>query len=683
MIINSAMLNIISLPLKDPVIIFALVLVIILLAPTLFRKIKIPEIIGLILAGVLVGPNGLNLLSEDLEFSIFGTIGLLYLMFLAGLEIDIKDFQKNKEKGISYGALTFLLPFGLSYVVAYYFLDFSLLASLLISSMISTQTLVSYPIVSRLGIAKNRAVNVSIGGTIIADTLALLMLAVITESAQGEINLMFWIKYVGYFSAFVFIVNWLFPRISRWFFRNYDGYSSLEYIFVLTIVFVSAVVAEFAHIEPIIGAFFAGLALNRLIPKGSPLMNRVMFIGHTLFIPFFLISVGMLVNLEVLFQSKALLGIITVLVVVAMFSKYIAAYITQKLFHFTVDERHLIFGLTNSRAASAIAIIIVGYNIDIVHETTMNATIILVLITCLVSSFITERSGKAIAVAKERDRVMPSRPDERILIPISNPATIDKLVSFALIIKDDYLDQPIFPINIVKDEAGAEDKVQFYSNMLEAAKEHAAATDQFAKIITRVDTNVADGISRAIKELMANKVVLGWHDKTPTKDFFFGSLLSNLLTKTGKTIYVTRINSPVNLINKIHVLMPPNAEYEMGFYEWLSDICDICIHTHGQMVFWGYNNTQMWIQHYLDKQSKSFDVVYHNAKCVEMLDVLSDKIEEEDLLVVVKARKGTISYSRDMKQIPEKLDHHFDKNNIVVVYPEQEIKYKDAVEIQV
>src|SRR6056297_3363919 len=344
----------ITFPLQEPVLIFALVLVIILLAPALFKKIRVPEIIGLILAGVLVGPHGLNLLSEELEFSIFGTTGLLYLMFLAGLEIDIKDFQKNKTRSITFGALTFVLPFGLSYLTAHFVLDFSVVASLLISSMIATHTLVSYPIISSLGISKNRVINISIGGTIIADTIALLILAVLVESSAGEIGFMFWLKFILYFGVFVFIVNWVFPRLSRWFFRNYDGQSSLEYVFVLTVVFISAVVAEFAHIEPIIGAFFAGLALNRLIPHNSPLMNRIMFIGHTLFIPFFLISVGMLVDFSILFHSGNILLIIGVLLVVAVASKYLAAYLTQKVFHYTVPERNLLFGLSNARAASAI-----------------------------------------------------------------------------------------------------------------------------------------------------------------------------------------------------------------------------------------------------------------------------------------------------------------------------------------
>lgn len=672
----------ITFPLQEPVLIFALVLVIILLAPTLFRKIKIPEIIGLILAGVLVGPHGLNLLSEDLEFSIFGTIGLLYLMFLAGLEIDIKDFKKNKNKSITFGALTFALPFGISYITAHMLLDFSVVASLLISSMIATHTLVSYPIISSLGISQNRVINVSIGGTIIADTIALLILAILVESSAGEIGLMFWLKFVLYFAIFVFIVNWIFPRISRWFFRNYDGQSSLEYVFVLTIVFISAVIAEFAHIEPIIGAFFAGLALNRLIPKGSPLMNRIMFIGHTLFIPFFLISVGMLVDLGVLLESTEILWIIGVLLFVALLSKYLPAYIIQKVFGFNRNERNLIFGLTTARAASAIAIIIVGFNMGMVQEVTMNATIILVLITSLISTFVTERSGKAIAVQQEKEEI-PERAEERILIPISNPATVEKLISFAVIIKNDNSSQPIYPINIVEDDRRAPEEIKKYAEILGKAREHAASTDHIAKIISRVDTNVADGISRAVKERGINKVVIGWHKKKSTRDFFFGTLLKNLVKKTGKALYVTRINSAVNLIAKIHVLMPPNTEYEVGFYEWVSDICDICGHTNSQMVFWGYENTHKKIKQYLHKQKKEFDVTYRRAKYVEMLKVISKKLTKEDLLVIVKARKHTISYNKEIAQIPEKIDQLFPDTNIVVVFPEQEIKYEDAMNVQV
>ena len=673
----------ISFPLEEPVLIFALVLVIILVAPPLFQKLRMPEIIGLILAGVAVGPHGLNLLSEDLEFSIFGTIGLLYLMFLAGLEIDVKDFRKNKEKSITFGLLTFSLPFGFTLAVAHFALDFSWMASLLISAMIATHTLVSYPIVSNLGISRNRVINVGIGGTIITDTIALLILAVIAESTQGEINLMFWLRFLLYFSVFVFIVNWVFPRISRWFFRNYDGQSSLEYVFVLTVVFISAVVAEFAHIEPIIGAFFAGLALNRLIPHNSPLMNRIMFIGHTLFIPFFLISVGMLVDFGILFESRGILLIIGVLFALAVISKYLAAYLTQKIFRYTLPERHLLFGLSNARAASAIAIIIVGFNMGIVQEGVMNATIILVLFTCLISSLVTERSGKKIAYAQQVQMPDHRETEERILIPVSKPDTIPELVSFAVMIKNRKSEEPLFPITIVPDDEKAAENVAYYSRLLEKAQVHASATDHMARIISRVDTNVADGLARSIKELHINKLVMGWHGRMPTVDFFFGTLLENLLMRTGKAVYVVKLLTPVNLIDRIHVMMPPAVEYEVGFRDWVTDILDVGRQTNSSVLFWGHIDTHTSIRSILQERETAEDTDYREMECGEILHTISGEIAENDLLVVVKARRNTLSYNKELRNVPELLDRYFNRNNIVVIYPEQEIVYKDALDVQV
>ena len=317
-------------PIKDPILIFALVLVIILIFPTLFKKLRIPEIIGLIIAGVIVGPNGVNLLSQDIGLSIFSQTGLLYLMFLAGLEINVKQFLNNKLPSITYGILTFSLPFVLTGLLFFYIFNLDFIASLLISCMIATHTLVAYPIIGRFGIAKNKVINIIIGATVIADTIALLILALVSESTKGELDHLFWFRFIGYFILFLIIVLWIIPRLSKWFFKNYDGESGSEYIFVLTMVFIAAVIAEYAHIEPIIGAFFVGLAMSRLIPHASPLMNRIEFIGNTIFIPFFLITVGMYVDLNVLTHGKELILIIIAFVIVAISSKYIAAFITQK-----------------------------------------------------------------------------------------------------------------------------------------------------------------------------------------------------------------------------------------------------------------------------------------------------------------------------------------------------------------
>ncbi len=678
----NALLNI-TFPISDPILIFALVLFIILIFPTLFKKLHLPEIIGLILAGVAVGPKGFNLLSQDVGLSIFSQTGLLYLMFLAGLEINVKEFLKNKTPSITFGILTFALPFVLTGLLFFYVFNLSFIASLLISSMVASHTLVAYPIVGRFGINRNRAINVIVGGTIIADTIALLILAVVSESAKGQLDHIFWLGFAGYFIFFLLLVFFIIPRLSKWFFKNYDGESGTEYIFVLSMVFLSAVVAEYAHIEPIIGAFFAGLALSKRIPHSSPLMNRIEFIGNTIFIPFFLITVGMLADLKVLIQSLPILIIIFSLIFVALFSKYIAAFVTQKIFRFTKTERNLIFGLSTARAASAIAIILVGFKLELVDESIMNATIILILFSTLISSFVTQNSARKIALIQEDEKPDTGGLPERILVPISNPNNIEQLINLSVLIKDPNSKLPLYPFTVIDDDEKAAENVINFNRILEKAKSHASSTDNVAQIISRIDTNIADGIARTVKEFLITKVVMGWHGKISKKDFFFGTILENVLQKTGKMIYVSRISSPLNLVENIHVLIPPAAELEIGFKDWVNSILNISSQSSSKVHFWGYEHTHQKIKEYISTLKSANDIAYRSAKCPSMLKVISKKLKNEDLLVIINARKNSLSYNKHIKQIPYHIDDLVDDCNIVIIYPEQETIYTGTIELQV
>ncbi|HAF30044.1 MAG TPA: sodium:proton antiporter [Bacteroidales bacterium] len=673
----------ITFPISDPILIFALVLFIILIFPTLFKKLHLPEIIGLILAGVAVGPNGFNLLSQDVGLSIFSQTGLLYLMFLAGLEINVKEFLKNKTPSITFGILTFSFPFVLSGLLFFYIFNLSFIASLLISSMVASHTLVAYPIVGRFGITRNRVINIIVGGTIIADTIALLILAIVSESAKGQLDQIFWLRFAGYFMFFLLLVFFIIPRLSKWFFKNYDGESGTEYIFVLSMVFLSAVVAEYAHIEPIIGAFFAGLALSKRIPHTSPLMNRIEFIGNTIFIPFFLITVGMLADLKVLVQSFPILLIIFSLITIALFSKYIAAFLTQKIFRFTKTERNLIFGLSTARAASAIAIILVGFKLKLVDESIMNATIILILFSTLISSFVTQNSARKIALIQEDEKPDLKGLPERILIPISNPHNIEQLINLSVLIKEPDSKLPLYPFMVIDDDEKATENVINYNRILEKAKSHASSTDNVAQIISRIDTNIADGIARTVKEFLITKVVMGWHGRASTKDFFFGTILENVLQKTGKMIYVSRINSPLNLVENIHVLIPPAAELEIGFKDWVNSILNISSQSSSKIYFWGYEHTHQKIKDYISTLKSTNDIVYRSAKCPSMLKVISKKLKNEDLLVIINARKNSLSYNKHIKQIPYHIDDLVDNSSIVIIYPEQEIIYTGTIELQV
>lgn len=660
-------------PIHDPVLIFSLVLFIILLAPVILNRIKIPSIIGLILAGVAVGPNGFNILNRDEGIVLFGTVGLLYIMFLAGLEIDMNDFKKNRNKSMAFGAITFIVPMLLGTAVSFYFLEFSLMSSLLLASMFASHTLLAYPIASRLGITKNKAVNITVGGTIITDTAALLVLAVITGASSGELNSAFWIRLGISLAIFSFIVLWILPRITRWFFKNYESDSVSHYTFVLAMVFLAAFLAELAGVEPIIGAFLAGLALNPLIPHTSPLMNRIEFVGNALFIPFFLISVGMLVDLRVLFRGPEALIVAAAMIVVAIIAKWAAAFITQKSFGFTKTERQLMFGLSSAQAAATLAAVLIGYRIELLNENVLNGTILMILVTCIISSLVTEKAAVKQAIADDEQGPDLASIPERILVPIaeSDADTLEQLVDLAVLLKNPAAAAPIYPLIVVKDNYQSKEKLIQSNKLLEKAELHAAATATHVDVLTRVDLNITNGILRAIKDQMITEIVMGWNGKITTKDRIFGSVLDNLLHRTGEMVFVAKLVQPVNTISSIKVVVPRRAEYEAGFACWIKRIHTLAKQTSAPLTFYGGEFTNTRIKKVLEKANVSNEVQYILFDDWENLNTLKLDIEKDDLLVIVSARLGSISYHSYLPDVPKQLSKHFRVHNFLVVYPEQ------------
>ncbi|GAA0555474.1 cation:proton antiporter [Chitinophaga japonensis] len=672
----------ISLPLKDPIPIFSLVLFIILLAPIILRKFRIPSIIGLILAGMAIGDHGFKIIEKG-SIDLFGKAGLLYIMFLAGLELDMAEFRKNRHRSIIFGAFTFLIPIALGYLVSVYLLGFDFMAAMLISSMAATHTLVAYPLASRLGITKNEAVTVAVGGTIITDTAVLLILAVITGAAAGHLDTYFWIRLGVSLAVFATIILWIFPMIGRWFFKKIKDDSTSHYIFVLALVFLAAFLAELAGVEGIIGAFLAGLALNQLIPHTSPLMNRIAFVGNALFIPFFLISVGMLVDLQALLKGSRALIIAGVLIVMGLASKWLAALFAQWAFKYSPTQRKLIFGLTTARVGATIAVVMIGFRMGLIHEHVLNGTVILILITCLVSSFVTENAGRKLAIIDaERKPEMDGGP-ERILVPVSNPARIEAMLDLAVMIKDPQAQTPIYPLAVVQDNEEAREKVHVTNKMMEAAVIHAATTESPVQAITRIDLNVADGIARAARELMVTDVILGWTDKTSTTDRLFGSIfgttLDNVLQSVWETVYVCDFHHPMNTAKKMVLVLPRNTEYEKGFLHYLQKMIMLARQIGVRLVVYCQDKTKNAIEAYIQQTKTSVEIAFKYFGEIEDFLVLSREITPDDLLAVVSARKGTLSYSPYLEHIPAKLSRHFRENNVILVFPEQmEIDFLEA-----
>lgn len=669
-----------ALPLKNPVLIFSLILFIILFAPIILNKFKIPHLIGLIIAGAVIGTNGLNLMRRDSSIILFGTVGLLYIMFLAGLEIDLADFKKNSRKSIIFGLYTFLIPMTLGTLSGLYLLQFSLPTSVLLASMFASHTLIAYPIVSKLGVTKNKAVNITVGGTVITDTLALLVLAIIVGMSTGEITNEFWIKLGISILAFVLAVMFGFPIIGRWFFKRFDDHIS-QYIFVLGMVFLGAFLAEAAGIEAIIGAFLAGLALNRLIPRTSPLMNRIEFVGNALFIPFFLIGVGMLIDYKAFFKDFETIKVALVMTSVATLSKFCAAWLTQKTFRFSIDERRLIFGLSNAQAAATLAAVLVGYNIvlgqtdngepiRLLNESVLNGTILMILITCTIATFVAQKGAQNIAAMEAtNEEVDESEEEEKILISIHNPETIEELMNLSIMVKSKKNKAGLYALNIISSENSDEVAYKKAKKMLDKAIEIASSTDNQLNDLVRYDLNVVNGITNTVKEHKITDLILGLHKKIGISDSFLGNLTEGILTKCNANTLIYKPSQPLATIKKHVIIVPKMAEKELGFHAWLGKVWNIGRNTGAKLVFYATEQTlhaikEVHKKHHIEAEFKEF------SDWEDFL-VLSRDIKSDDNLIIVMSRKNRPSYDDNMPKIPKYLNKYFQTNNFMLIFPTQ------------
>lgn len=664
-----------ELPLQNLVLVFSLILFIILLSPILLKKLNIPGIIGLIIAGVVIGPYGANILEKSTAIDLFSTIGLLYIMFIAGLELDMNDFKANRNKSLLFGFFTFIIPLTVGFPVCFYLLGYDFNASFLTASMFATHTLVAYPIVSKLGVSKNQAVAITVGGTILTDTAVLIILAVIMGNSQGNLNQEFWIRLgvsLAIFSAIMFLII---PRIAKWFFRKLESEKHSHYIFVLSVVFFAAFLAEVAGVEPIIGAFVAGLALNKLIPHSSALMNRIEFIGNSLFIPFFLISVGMLVDVSVILSGPMALIVAGTLSVVALFGKWLAAWFTQLVFKYTSAQRQLIFGLSSAHAAATLAVILVGYKAEILDDNILNGTIILILVTCVIASFATEKAAKIIVVESEEDTSSilntNGAQSEHILLPIANVENIEKLLEFSIFIKDKKSINPVSILSVVSNNNEAEINILKARNKLEEYVKQASASETHVNIITTIDHNTASGIARISREIMADIIILGWPRRAGLLDKLIGEKVDSILSNTDKTTFICHLEMPLVLHKRIVIAAPPLSEHEYGFELWVTKIARLAQELSIPMHLYGHETTQKAIQKHFKTVKLTASITMHSFVDWDNTLVLAENIRPDDLFVLASARRGATSYVGALENLPAKLEKHFPSNSRLVIYPQQ------------
>lgn len=660
----------------SPVAIFLVVLSLILLAPMLLTRIKIPHVIGLIVAGVIVGPYGFDVLSRDMSFEVFGQVGLFYLMFLAGVEIDMYHLKKNIRRGFVFGLFTFAIPMIVGVPAAMALLHLDAVAAMMLASMFAAHTLLAYPIVSRFGLTKNPAVVIAIAGTIFTVLGSLMVLAgAVGVVRDGGFDVMSTLRLVGMLAAYCVVISYVYPRLTRWFFKRYhDGI--MQFVYILVMVFLAAQAAIMIKIEGVFGAFFAGLVLNRYIPGRSPLMSRIEFVGNAIFIPYFLIGVGMLINLRVLTSGWETLYVAAVMSAVAMVGKWLAAFVTQRVFRMRSIDRSMLYQLSNAHTAVALAVVMIGYNMGVFGEEILNGTVLMILVTCTVSSVGTSRAASRLKVLslKSPDAIVgeeaPKESGIRTLIPVVNPVTARELVNLALMMSDgNKLRNQIYALHVRNDNSPSSRAVG--KSSLELAEHVASVMDVKLKSIERYDMNFVTGVLNTLEERDINEVVIGLHRRSNSIDSFFGDKLTQLLKATFRMVVISRCYIPVNTVRRIVVSVPDKAQYETGFAHWVKSIGNLTRQLGCRVIFCCSAETRRYIMAVLRAGRYGIRSEYRLVEAWDDFVLLANKIQDDDLFVVVGARRASVSFTSDMDALPEFLRKYFSQNNLIVIYPEQ------------
>ena len=649
----------------------------ILLSPIIMGRLRIPHIIGMVLAGVIVGKYGLNILERDASFELFGRVGLYYIMFLAGLEMDMEGLKKNRTRVIVFGLLTFLVPFAMTYFMGVSLLSYTPLAALLLSAIMASNTLIAYPIVGRYGLTRHTSSTLSVGSSMMALFMALIVMASIVNSFQGEGGIGFWVLFVVKFFVYSTGLILVIPRLTRWFLRRYSD-AVMQFIFILAVVFLSAALSDAVGLEGIFGAFLSGLILNRFIPRVSPLMNRIEFTGNALFIPYFLIGVGMLINVRLLFQGTHILWVVFCLVLFGTLGKAIAAYLAAGVFRMPRLAGHMMFGLTSAHAAGAIAMVMVGRRLEIspgvylFGDEVLNGIVIMILFTCVISTVVTEWAAQRLRLKEKKEpELVKTVNDEKILIPVKYPEYADNLVSMATMMRNPKLKRELVALNVVYDDVNMRHNQAEGQRLLEHLQHLASASDVPMTTQVRIAAHIANGIKHAFKEFQASEILMGLHFHHNISKGFWGEFTRSLYNGLSRQIIITRIMQPLNTVRRIQVIVPSRAEFEPGFYRWLERLARMTENLECRIIFHGRKDTLQLINEYIHNNFASVRAEYVPMKHWNELPDLATKVSKDHLFVIVTARKGTISYKSAMERLPDEVNRYFKGKTLMIIFPDQ------------
>jgi Kef-type K+ transport system membrane component KefB/nucleotide-binding universal stress UspA family protein len=521
------------LPLTDPGAVFAVLFLLVLLGPLAADRLRLPGIIGLVVAGMLVGPNVIGIIDQNTFIETIGYIGLLYLMFQGGLDLDLDGFMRYRRDSVVFGVATFVIPMVLVTWTATA-LGIDLLAAIIIGSALTSHTLLSYGTITKLDLTKNRAVTATLGATLLSTIAALLVLAVAAAAAVGDAGWLFWIAFVVGLVAYLFLVLVGLPRFTRWFFTGLGQDRQVRLTFLLSGMGVAAVLAGAIGIEPIVGAFLAGLAFNRFVPSGTIIADRVRVLGESVFIPAFLISTGMLLDPLGLFADPRTLLVGGALLAATVVSKWLAAEASGRLMGATSPERVVMFSLSVGQAAGALAATIVALDLGLIGDVEVNAIVLVILVTALLAGVTADRWAPRIDASIGGETLIGTR----VVVPVSNPRTVRTLVRIAAQVAAPD-SGAVVAVNVLPFDARPE-QMKIHRELAATAEKVALAAGSEVSTSVRIDSSTVGGVLHTIVEQSGTSLVMGWKGYANAREGFFGSVIDQIVSRSPVPVLVCR-----------------------------------------------------------------------------------------------------------------------------------------------
>jgi Kef-type K+ transport system membrane component KefB len=536
--------------LESPVAFFLIIITIILAAPLLSERIRLPGVIGLVVGGMVVGPYGLHLLDDGEVVRLFAEIGLIYLMFSAGLEVDLQQFQRVRNKAINFGVLTFLIPL-VGGIALGFAIGLDVPGAILLGSAVSSHTLLAFPILNRLGIVGREPVAVTVGATVFTDIAAFLVLAVISGMAGGDASVGRFVALIIGLIVYATLVIFGLPRIGKGFFARFSG-GALEFQFVLVALFGVALLAEAIGLHAVVGAFLAGLAINSALPHRSMVLGRILFFGEALFIPIFLIHSGMITDPGAFFSSGETLAVGVALTLVAYVTKYAAAWVAGRIYGYNNDEVMTMFGLSQAQAAVTLPTVLVGVEIGLFPPSIFSGTMLMILATSITSPLLVEHFGKRLR--REEPVVAKDRPNpfERVLVPVLDTDEQEHLLALAGILVREK-EGVLIPLHISLAASGQVIGMAHGDDMLD--DELIQQPDTVCEPMHRVDTHVGRGILHSVLERNASMVVMGWRGKKRFAESIFGTTLDDVIWNAKTPVMIGHLGRPINGLKQVILLL--------------------------------------------------------------------------------------------------------------------------------